>query len=508
MSARRFTLWLLTLVAGTGLGAAAISWSQQSGPGLAVPPARTPNDLSLAFREVAGQVLPAVVWIETHATLHRETADGDGDGDGDSPGNPSEELFRRFFGDDPRFKGFQFPQMPQRPVEGHGSGFIVDSKGIILTNAHVVENADKVIVHFQDGSEIVADDVVADSRSDVAIVRVSADKPLPVIMLGDSDLMQVGDWVLAAGNPFDVGVTVTAGIISATGRTPDINDRENYLQTDAAINPGNSGGPLVNLNGEVVGINTAISTSSGGYDGVGFAIPVNMVRWVADQLITDGAVKRAVLGVALDELTNDLRKAFGVPLGEGALVARVFPDMPAAEAGVEEGDIVVEIGGRRVKNRADLQGIVEALEVDKTYPLHVLRDGEEVTLDVTLAAMPDEFSNSRRRIRPQRENPPEEKPTPEFDQLGLQVQEIDDTLRTQLDIGEGVAGVVVTAVKEGSPAAATGLRSGDVIEKVVTTPVTTPDEFHAAVDKLSLDEGIALLVTRGPRSTFVVVKSE
>ena len=509
MSARRISLWLLTLAAGTGLGAAAISWSQPASSGLAVPPAATPEDLSLAFREVAGRVLPAVVWIETHATVHRETAE---DGDEDTP-NPSEDLFRRFFGDDPRFKGFQFPNLPdmqEMPREGHGSGFVVDSSGIILTNAHVVEGADRVIVHFQDGSEVKADEVVADARSDVAIVRVSTGKPLPVLSLGDSDAMQVGDWVLAAGNPFDVGVTVTAGIISATGRRPLINDRENYLQTDAAINPGNSGGPLVNLRGEVIGINTAISTSSGGYDGVGFAIPVNMVRWVADQLIEDGEVRRAVLGVALETLTNDLRRAFGVPLGQGALVVQVLPDLPAAEAGLQVGDIIMEIAGQQVKDSGDLQGIVEALEVDQQYPLKVLRDGESITLDVKLAAMPKDFSIAGRRQRPEGSDEPEkeEEPAPEFDDLGLQVQAIDETLREQLQLGKGSSGVVVTAVKEGSPGARAGLRSGDVIEKVVTTPVATPEDFHAAVEKLSLDQGVALLVTRGERSTYVVVKSE
>lgn len=508
MSARRISLWLMTLAAGTGLGAAAISWSQPVSSGLAVPPARSPDDLSLAFRDVASRVLPAVVWIEAHSTPQRETAEGDGE----QPRNPSEDLFRRFFGDDPRFKGFQFPNVPdmrQMPREGHGSGFIVDAEGIILTNAHVVEGADKVIVHFQDGSEQKADEVVMDARSDVAIVRIKTDKPLPVLTLGDSDQMQVGDWVLAAGNPFDVGVTVTAGIISATGRRPDINDRENYLQTDAAINPGNSGGPLVNLNGEVIGINTAISTSSGGYDGVGFAIPVNMVRWVADQLIAEGEVRRAVLGVALEELNNDLRRAFGVPLGEGALVVRVLPDLPAAKAGIQEGDIVMEIAGRRVKDSGDLQGIVEALEVDKEYPLQVLRDGETVTLEVTLAAMPKNFSVAGRRPRSVSPDEPETvEPAPEFNDLGLQVQAIDDTLREQLQLDERAQGVVVTAVKDGSPAAAAGLLSGDVIEKVVTTPVSTPDDFQAAIDPLSLDQGIALLVTRGQRSTFVVVKAE
>lgn len=512
MSARRIGLWLLTLAAGTGLGAAAISWSQAVVPGLAVPPARTPDDLSLAFRDVASRVLPAVVWIETHATAHHETAEEEKDGEKEGAPNPGEDLFRRFFGDDPRFKDFQFPNGPQVPTEGHGSGFIVDASGIILTNSHVVEGADKLIVHFHDGSEQRAESWVSDPRSDVAIVRIKTDASLPVLALGDSDLMQVGDWVLAAGNPFDVGVTVTAGIISATGRGPGINERENYLQTDAAINPGNSGGPLVNLNGEVVGINTAISTSSGGYDGVGFAVPVNMARWVSDQLIKDGTVRRAFLGVALDELTNDLRRAFEVPLGQGALVIQVGPNTPASKAGLQAGDIILEMAGKKITDRGHLQGIVEALEVDKEFPMVILREGKNETINITVEQMPENYTAAMRRGKaPAEDEAPKEeekKAAPEFDALGLQVQEVDADLRKQLQLGDDVAGIVVTAVKDGSPAAGAGLQSGDIIEKVGAAKVGTPDEFHAAVDKLSLDKGVALLVTRGTASRFVVLRSE
>jgi serine protease Do len=519
MSARRIGLWLLTLAVGTGLGAAAITWSQPVVPGLAVPPARTPDDLSLAFRDVAGRVLPAVVWIETHATAHREMArqgqegeqEGEEQGEQDGAPNPGEDLFRRFFGDDPRFKNFQFPNVPQVPTEGHGSGFIIDASGIIMTNSHVVEGADKLIVHFHDGSEQRAESWVSDPRSDVAIIRIKTDGGLPVLPLGNSELMQVGDWVLAAGNPFDVGVTVTAGIISATGRGPGINERENYLQTDAAINPVNSGGPLVNLNGEVVGINTAISTSSGGYDGVGFAIPVNMARWVADQLIKDGTVRRAYLGVALDELTNDLRKAFDVPLGKGALVIQVGPDTPAQRAGLQAGDIILEMAGQTINDRGHLQGIVEALDVDKEYEMVVLREGAKQTINITVAQMPENYTAAMRRGRsPSAPDAPEEekKPAPEFDSLGLQVQEVDADLRKQLQLGDKVEGIVVTAVKEGSPAATAGMQSGDIIEKVGSANVSTPDEFHAAVEKISLDKGVALLITRGAASRFIVLKSE
>lgn len=503
---RKSTLWMLTLVAGIGLGAAAISWSQAVDPGLPVPPAHTPDNLSVAFREVAKHALPAVVWIETHATAHV----GAKQGAEDEQPVPGDELFRRFFGDDPRFKDFQFnfPEVPNIPQEGHGSGFIIDADGIIMTNAHVVEGADKLIVHLYDGSEVRAESWVADPRSDVAIVRIKTDAPLPVVPLGNSDLMQVGDWVLAAGNPFDVGVTVTAGIISATGRGPGINERENYLQTDAAINPGNSGGPLLNLNGEVVGINTAISTSSGGYDGVGFTIPINMAKWVADQLIRDGVVRRAYLGVALQELSNELRRQFNVEVGEGALVSQVYPDTPAAKAGLEEGDVIVEMAGHRITDRSQLQGIVEALEVGEEYETVVLRDGEQMTIPVTMEEMPGDFTPALRRGRPNGETAPDEPETATYDELGLKVEKITKELAEQLGISADSKGVVVTSVKEGTPAARIGLEAGDIIEKVGSRRVTSPQEFREAVDALDLANGIALLIRRGETSQFVVLKSE
>jgi serine protease Do len=422
----------------------------------------------------------------------------------------NDEFFRRFFGDDPRFEQFrQLPRTPRMPrQEGRGSGFVVDPSGIILTNSHVVENADKVIVHLHDGSEVRAKTWASDPRSDVAIVRIETDKPLPTIPLGDSDLMDVGDWVLAMGNPFDVGVTVTAGIISATGRGPGINERESYLQTDAAINPGNSGGPLVNLNGEVVGINTAISTSSGGYDGVGFTIPVNMVRWVADQLIKDGKVRRAYLGVALNELSNELRSQLGADLGQGALVVEVRPNTPASKAGITELDIVLEFAGQKIKDQSHLQGIVEALEVGKSYPCVVLRDGKRVQLDVTVEEMPDDFTDALRRSQPRGDETPTEPEPTKFDALGLQVDELTADLKDQMGIDATVTGVLVSSVDPDGLAAAQGLQAGDVVVKVGSKSVKTPREYHTALEGLSIEKGIVLLVRRGDASTVVILKPD
>jgi serine protease Do len=500
---RKNGLLILTLVVGVGLGVAAVTWSQQANrPGLPVAHPQTPHDLSIAFRHVAKNALPAIVWIEME-TKPVELPEG--------AASPFEdEFFRRFFGDDPRFEQFrQLPRTPRMPPQqGRGSGFIVDPSGIILTNSHVVENADKVIVHLHDGSEVRAKTWASDPRSDVAIIRIETDKPLPTIPLGDSDLMDVGDWVLAMGNPFDVGVTVTAGIISATGRGPGINERESYLQTDAAINPGNSGGPLVNLNGEVVGINTAISTSSGGYDGVGFAIPVNMARWVADQLIQDGKVRRAYLGVALDELTNEIRTQLGVNLGEGALVVEVHPNTPASKAGITELDVVLIFAGQTVKDRSHLQGIVEALEIGRSYPCVVLRDGERVQLDVTVEEMPIDFTRALRQSQQGQEEPPSEPESIKFDALGLQIEELTSDLKEQMGVDPRVTGVLVSSVDPDSLAAGRGLQAGDVIVKVGSKSVKTPQEYRAALEGLSLDKGVVLLVRRGDASTVVILKSE
>lgn len=503
---RKNSLLILVLVVGVGVGAAAVTWSQQANrPGLPVAHPQTPHDLSIAFRHVAKNALPAIVWIEMETKPIELPEEG--------AASPLEdELFRRFFGEDPRFEQFrQLPRTPRMPrQQGRGSGFIVDSSGIILTNSHVVENAERVVVHLYDGREIRVKPGAwaSDPRSDVAIIRIESDAPLPTIPLGDSDQMDVGDWVLAMGNPFDVGVTVTAGIISATGRGPGINERESYLQTDAAINPGNSGGPLVNLNGEVVGINTAISTSSGGYDGVGFTIPINMARWVGDQLIKEGRVRRAFLGVALQELTNDIRGQLGVTVGQGALVSQVYPDTPASKAGITELDVVLEFAGEKIKDRSHLQGIVEALEIGKSYPCLVLRDGEKVQLEVIVEEMPGDFTDALRRSQPGQEEPPSEPETAKFDALGLQVEELTADLRRQMEIDARVAGVLVTSVDPDSLAAEKGLQAGDVIAKVGNKSVKSPQEYRTALEGLTLDNGIVLLVRRGDASTVIILKSE
>ncbi len=504
-SIKRNTAWVTAVVLGVCLEAAAVTWSQGNRGALPAPPeAQTAHDLSIAFRDVANKVLPAVVSIESR--MEAKEIPGE---EVPSPfGN--DEFLKRFFGDDPRLQEmFRNPRgMRMPPREGRGSGVIIDSKGVILTNSHVVSGADRVVVRLHDGREVRAASWAADPRSDVAIVRVDVDQPLPAVRLGNSDAMQIGDWVLAMGNPFNVGTTVTAGIISATGRGPGINERESYLQTDAAINPGNSGGPLVNLNGEVVGINTAISTSSGGYDGVGFAIPANMARWVSDQLVADGQVRRAYLGVHLQPFDNDLRRGFGVAPGEGALVNQVLKDAPADKAGVQTGDTIVNMAGQRVTESSQLQGIVETLEIGKKYPLEVLRDGKRVALQVTMEEMPRDLVQDTTPARPSGAVPREE--PAKFNELGLEIDTLTPQVLEQLGLkNQGrTEGVLVKAVKPGSPAAESGIRAGDIIERVGTKHVASPDEFRASTEGLSLADGVVLLVRRGNGAQFVVVKSD
>jgi serine protease Do len=300
-SVSRGTTWILTIVTSMSLGAGAMVWSQPKSTLKA--PLKTPTDLSLSFREAAHNVLPSVVSIRAVTKGGMQAVRGNGDDEileqfGD------DEILRRFFGESlPRGMGRGGRRFIPQQI-GTGSGVIIDSKGVILTNSHVVSQADEVTVELQDGRRLKGKSWATDPRRDVAIVKVESSEPLPAARLGDSDEMQIGDWVLALGNPFNVGTSVTQGIISATGRTTNINELESYIQTDAAVNPGNSGGPLINLQGEVIGINTAISSNSGGYDGVSFAIPVNMVRGIADQLATTGTVKRSYLGIGLQSLAS------------------------------------------------------------------------------------------------------------------------------------------------------------------------------------------------------------
>lgn len=488
----RNKFWVFALVASVGLvGAAAWAERQQEPPPRAV---RTVEDLSTLFRQVSQQALPSIVSIETT---------GKAVDVGELGFDLEDSPFKDFFQNDPRFREYFRGQRQQRPRQmprqhGMGSGFIIDESGIVMTNNHVVKDAEEVKVRLYDGREFLATDIKTDPRTDVAILHIKGADNLQAIKLGNSDETQVGDWVLAIGSPFGLDMSVTAGIISAKGRGPGIADREDFIQTDAAINPGNSGGPLINVHGEVIGINTAISSRSGGYDGIGFAIPINMAQWVGDQLVKTGTVKRAYLGVAIQEVNADLAEQFHAKAHEGAIVRKVLPNSPASDAEMEPGDVIVELNGKKVDSPRTLQGIVEQLTLGESYPVTVLRNGQKKSLQITAKEMPNEYSVASVEKAPKQE---------QYDDLGLKVGKLTDSLADQLGLKDA-KGVVVTDVQDGSPASVAGVKPGDVVEKVGKTPVTTPEEFSDAVKKLSLKDGIVLHLRNAEGKGFVVLRAQ
>lgn len=516
---------VLAVAGGVYLGLTAVGFSeQQVAKALPISPIESPEDLSIAFRAVSERILPAVVSIRTESDGREITVNDQGrrgrrgqvpfrNGVPQDSSPFEEEFFKQFFG--PNFNMDDLrEQMDQRrmmtpPSEGTGSGFIVESSGMVLTNSHVVQDADHVYIQLHDGRELKATSWDYDPRTDIAIVKIEAGEPLPALVLGDSDAMRIGDWVIAAGNPLGVGTSITSGIISADARriSNDPSRRENYLQTDAAINPGNSGGPLVNLHGEVIGINTAISTRSGGYDGIGFAVPSNMARWVAEQLMSTGTVKRSYLGVSLQMLSNDVRNQLQIPAGQGTVVTGVKEGTPAAKAGIEIGDVIVGYNNQVVANTEQLIDLVEKSTPEKSYEVKVIREGKEVVLNVVAESMPTDYIPSlaqrAEREEPEAESDPQE---PVVDAHGMQLMDLTGEIRDQLQLGEDVDGPVVKEVTPRSAAAHAGIQPGDVIEKVGTTKVGDLAEFEAALAKMDAEKDILLFVRSQGGGRFVVLK--
>ena len=471
-------------------GALPLAWSQQPEAREAISEA---NQLSKAFRQAATRAMPTVVKIKAR-TKQREVS-GRATGENPFRGTPLEDMFRDFNGN-----------MRVPPRDGVGSGVIIDRSGIVLTNNHVVEGADEVIVVLSDHREFKATEVKTDPESDLAVVRFSGGGDLPVAKLGDSDSLEIGDWVLAIGNPFELETTVSAGIISGRGRELGSIRRARFLQTDAAINPGNSGGPLVNLDGEVIGINTAIASSSGGYQGVGFAVPVNLARWVVPQLIEKGSVERAYLGVKIGAMSSELAQQFGSDTTDGVIVGEVMPNTPAAEAGFKDGDVITHFGGKRVHTPTELTELVERTPFGNKQTVQVLRDGKPHDLSVTVKRMPNDFAQAEAAEGDDAPESPK-KQAAAGSKLGLEVADLGAEEATKLGY-EGQTGVLVTSVDENGPAYQKGIREGMLIRRVGRTAVSNSAEFEKALADTSLEEGILLLV-RSPqgRQFFVVVKS-
>jgi len=434
------------------------------------------------FVGLAKRMKPLVVNIST-----TQVSEGRGQQEFGSPfgeDDPFNDFWRRFFGG-------PLPRGPQRQ-RSLGSGFIIDSDGSILTNNHVVENAQRIVVRLADEQEYEAKVIGKDPKTDIAIIKVNARTKLSIVNLGDSDQLEVGEWVMAIGNPFGLDYTVTSGIVSAKGRHIGQGPYDNFIQTDASINPGNSGGPLINMRGEVVGINTAIFSRSGTNIGIGFAIPINLVKELLPQLRGKGKVTRGYLGVLIQKVTPEIAESLGMEKGRGALVANVSKDGPAEKAGIKVGDVIVEFDGKEIRDSGDLPIIVARTPVDKKARLKVLRDKKEVTLTVAVGELKDEEVVAS---------------APEKGELGLTVQRVTPQMAESLGL-ERADGVVVTAVEPGSAADEAGIRRGDVILEVDRKSIKSVDEYKKAIAGIRKGKGVLFLVRRGESTLFLALKPQ
>jgi serine protease Do len=442
-------------------------------PCMAVAQMRGPD----AIADVAEKVIDAVVNISTSQTVEAR---------GNMPQMPPgsqqfEEFFEEFFKN--RRGGDNQNRAPRR-VSSLGSGFVIDASGIVVTNNHVISDADEVNVIFNDGSRLKAEVIGHDQKTDIALLRVKPDKPLKAVQFGDSEKLRLGEWVVAIGNPFSLGGTVTAGIVSARGRDIGSGPYDNYIQTDAAINRGNSGGPLFNLNGEVVGVNTAIISPSGGSIGIGFAVPSKTALAVIDQLRQFGETRRGWLGVRIQQVTDEIADSLNIKPAKGALVAGVEEKGPAKPAGIEPGDVIVKFDGKDVKDMKDLPRIVADTPVGKDVEVVIIRKGKEEKKSVKLGRLED--GEKQAALATKKDAAPEEKSVVQKT-LGLQLSNLTDSLRQRYKIKDQVKGVVITGVDANSSAAEKRLNAGDVIVEVAQEPIASPADLQKKLDQLKKD---------------------
>lgn len=430
------------------------------------------------FVSLAKKFRPVIVNIST--TQVSEGAQGLPSPFGEE--DPFGDFWKRYFGG-------PSPRGPQKQ-KSLGSGFIIDRDGSILTNNHVVENAEKIVVKLADEREFEAKVIGKDKKTDIAVIKINTKGSFAVPPLGDSDQLEVGEWVMAIGNPFGLDNTVTAGIVSAKGRHIGAGPYDNFIQTDASINPGNSGGPLINLRGEVVGINTAIFSRTGGNIGIGFAIPINLVKELLPQIKGKGKVTRGYLGVLIQKVTPEIAESLGLEKARGALVANVSKDGPAERAGIKVGDVIIEFDGKEIKDSNDLPIVVARTPVDKKAKLKVLRDKKEVGLTVAIGELKDEEVVAS---------------TKEKGELGLTVQRVTPQIAESLGL-DRAEGVVITAVEQGSPGDEAGLRRGDVILEMDRKPIRALADYRKAVGEIKKGKGILFLVRRGENTLFLALK--
>jgi len=448
-----------------------------------------------SFADLAARLLPGVVNISSSQTVTADKGDHPGAGPDVPlfpPGSPFEQFFKDFMEKNHR-RGAD--NSPPRKMQSLGSGFIIDPAGIVVTNNHVIDGADEITVLLQDGTSLKATLIGRDQRTDVAVLKVTPEKPLPFVQFGDSDASRVGDWVLAIGNPFGLGGTVTAGIVSARGRDIQQGPYDNFIQTDAPINKGNSGGPLFNMDGQVIGINTAIYSPSGGSIGIGFSIPANLAKTVVAQLREFGHAKRGWLGVKIQQVTPDIAESLGLKDASGALVAGVEGDGPAEKAKIKNGDIILKFNDQDVKEMKTLPRIVAETDINKTVPVTLWRDGKESVVNVTVGELPEEQQASA-NTTPDKPDPAK---TLELAGLGLTLSPITSEGRDKFQIAPDQKGVLITDVGQGTPAADRGLKAGDVIVEVQQEEVGTPADVQDRVEKVkkSGKNSVLMLVQSG-----------
>ena len=515
---RKLRVWIAALavaclLAGIGIGAMLSGRPTVAQGELQI--ARAPEALSASFAEIARRVEPAVVNIETlQAATDLELSDKDNEDKDDSASNPLLDMFRR---------------QQRRPTRGVGSGFIVSPKGYILTNYHVIDEATRIIVDLQSGERFRATKIGVDPETDVAVIKIDAPRDLPTVTLGDSSAAQVGDWVLAMGSPFGLDQTVTAGIISKKERdSPYPNVFQRFLQTDAAINRGNSGGPLVNMRGEVIGMNSQIATSTGDYNGIGFALPANETNFVYKQLVAHGSVKRGFLGITLDSVHDEFAKVYGLSEAKGAIITTVSPieadtglPTPAAKAGLQPNDIIIEFDGVAVQNAQELIQRVASTAVGQTASLVFLRDVdgkmERKTVNVVLSKRPP--LTARDWVEPSKPSTKDADPKGNALHLGVTLAELTPQLIIERKL-DGIHGLLIKEIDPNGlvaevrvpPTNAPALNEGDVINRINRIPVNTLAEFQRVMNGLKTGDPIVLHVTnirreaRGERKQAAIVQ--
>ncbi len=440
-----------------------------------------------AFAAVVKKAKAAVVYIGVEKSVHMQGGQ-----------NPydffNDPFFERFFG--PQFRHPRVPRQREFKQRGAGSGFIIAKDGYILTNNHVVADADKITVRLNDEREFTAKVVGTDPQSDVALIKIDG-KNLPVLPLGNSDKIQVGEWVIAIGNPFELYQTVTVGVVSAKGRNHmGISEYENYIQTDAAINPGNSGGPLLNIHGEAIGINSAIFSKSGGYMGIGFAIPINMAKNIEKQLLKSGKVTRGWLGVVIQDMNEDLAHSFNLKTDRGVLISDVSDNSPAAKAGLKQGDVVQAIDGKVVENVASLRNTIAMTAPGTKLVFKIIRDGKNYSIPVTIGEQPADFASMAKSVG-----------ASPLAKMGLTLQNLTPELAEQFGYQKG-QGVLIAGVDPDSPAGQVGLQAGQLIEEVDKVRVHNLKELKKVLRRSRHKKQVLLRVRAGEYSQYVVLRAK